>query len=173
MNTSIRLRNSALLALAGAVCAVPAQRAQADCSTTDAVLDPACPDDVGFPVCFQAPFDPPGPLDGMPVWPDTRGEYQPIDAPSTNTSVVLAFRGATTITAGNLGLTNANALEFYGDLPGATVNAGISFLNNDATWKPELTALNGSRFYQVRMSMIGNAATNLAPTVSSLGVSFR
>jgi len=107
-----------------------------------------------------------------PIFGEVLVEPAP-EAQPTGTSVVLAFRGATNITAGNLGLTNALALEFYGDLPGATPNTGITFLNNDATWKTTLDQLNGARFYQVRMSLIGNAATNLAPDVTALGVSYR
>jgi hypothetical protein len=86
------------------------------------------------------------------------------------TAIVLAFRGATNVVATSAALLNANTLSFDGN---AAVAGDVTFANNDATWKSTMPALNGSRFFQTRISFIGNAATNLVPKLSALGFAFR
>jgi hypothetical protein len=51
--------------------------------------------------------------------------------------------------------------------------ADPSFLNGDGTWKSTLTELNTAQFFQVRISLISNATTNLNPEVSALGFAYR
>jgi hypothetical protein len=87
------------------------------------------------------------------------------------TSVVLEYRGATALTTQQL-LTDAASIDPYGDPTPATLT-GPTFLNNDATWKSSITSLNGARFFQVRVSFISNAETNLGPELSALGFTYR
>jgi hypothetical protein len=83
------------------------------------------------------------------------------------TSIVLAFRGATNITSTSTALTDATTLDNYGNIA-----TGVTFLNADNTWKSNIAQINSARFYQTRISFIGNGATNLAPVLSSLGIAF-
>ena len=93
------------------------------------------------------------------------------------TEVRLAFRGATEIVNQDVSpvpddiTTNAADIDPYGD-PTPTNGAGNAtgapvFLNSDATWKDDLTALDGSSWLQVRVTSVGNAATNATAGRSS------
>lgn len=87
----------------------------------------------------------------------------------TGTSVVLAFRGATAVTAPSALTTNANVMNYYGNRPDGT---GVTFLGGDAHWRDLPSQVNGANFFQVRISFIGNAQTNLMPTLDAFGVAF-
>jgi hypothetical protein len=101
-------------------------------------------------------------------------EPRPQDQPE-GTSVVLHFRGATTLTNIPL-LTDATKIEAYGNRnTWITPQVGPpdpTFLNNDATWKSNLSALNNAKFFQVRMTFISNPHSNLTPEVSALGFAY-
>lgn len=91
------------------------------------------------------------------------------------TSVVLDYRGASTLTNTVL-LTDSIGLDAYGNrvTTGTTGGTGDpTFFNGDATWKSSLTTLNGARFFQVRITFISNAETNLSPELSALGFTYR
>ncbi len=112
---------------------------------------------------------------GPPVL-EPRASEQP-----AGTSVSIDYRGATVLT-NNILLTDSVGINPYGNrnltiVPPATVPLGgtsdPTFPNNDATWKSSLTLLNGSRFFQVRLSFVSNAETNLSPEVTSLAFSYR
>lgn len=93
----------------------------------------------------------------------------------TGTAVVLAFRGASAITLGPTApvLNNATRLDFYGDAITPGTDGSITFLNADNRWKEEMNQINGSSFFQTRLTFVSNAQTNLSPTLSSLGFAFQ
>jgi hypothetical protein len=87
------------------------------------------------------------------------------------TQVQIAYRGATD--ASGDALTDASKMDAYGELrPPGTGQGTVSFLNNDSTWKNSLSAINGARLFQVRLSFISNAETLLTPTLSALGFAY-
>jgi hypothetical protein len=87
------------------------------------------------------------------------------------TQLMIAYRGATLVDGD--ALLDATKLDVYGGLlPPATGTGGVTYLNNDSTWKNTLSAINGSKFLQVRVSFISNAETLLTPTLSSLGFAY-
>jgi hypothetical protein len=98
-------------------------------------------------------------------------EPRPSDQP-TGTEVRPHFRGATALTNNNL-LTDATLLDPYGERPTNVAGADPTFLNNDKTWKQNLTSLNGARFFQVRLTFLSNAETSLSPELSALGFAWR
>lgn len=107
----------------------------------------------------------------------------------TGTSIVLAFRSASAITGSgnnppNGIMTNANGVNAYGDEPflGAlfgdpnkyvgTENASLTFLGGDKSWKNTIQQINGSRFFQLRLTFVNNPANNLSPVLDGLGVAW-
>lgn len=88
------------------------------------------------------------------------------------TQVVLAYRGATQVQNNTL-LTDSAAINWYGDRLSTIAGADPIFLNADATWKANLSQLNGARFFQVRLTMVSNPETNLSPEVSAIGFTYR
>lgn len=112
-------------------------------------------------------FDTPnvtGPRYVTPIM-DPAPERQP-----TGTSIVLAFRGASQITAGNNSLVTANSLDMYGDIA-----TGVTFHTSSAggVWRNLMSDINGAELFQTRISFISNAQTGLSPTVSALGFAYR
>jgi hypothetical protein len=88
------------------------------------------------------------------------------------TQLVLAFRGAANATLAQA--KDADALDAYGDAKTpANPNGVVTFFEGDKTWKTKLSDLNGARFFQARVSFIGNTETNLVPELSALGFAFR
>jgi hypothetical protein len=109
------------------------------------------------------------------VWIDTHSANTtfapPVVEPAAanlpaGTQVVLAFRGATVVTQ-NL-VENADALDAYGE----PLQGALTYFHNDASWKSSIAALNGARLVQLRASFVSNAATNLGPRMSGLGLAF-
>ncbi|MBK7878057.1 MAG: Ig-like domain-containing protein [Planctomycetes bacterium] len=96
---------------------------------------------------------------------DPAPERQP-----TGTSIVLAFRGASNITAGNNSLLTAASLDAYGDIA-----TGVTFHSSSTggNWRSDMSEIDGAEFFQTRISFISNAQTNLSPTLSALGFAFR
>ncbi len=123
------------------------------------------------------------------IWFDTASTntnfFDPVVEPSiasqpAGTQVVLAYRGASLISpapaAANLcTYINADNLDFYGDskitaLGGKAAAAfTVTYPNNDKSWKASPASINGSRFFQVRMSFISNVNTGLSPVITALG----
>jgi hypothetical protein len=93
------------------------------------------------------------------------------DQQPLGTQLLVAYRGATDATG--IAISDASQLDAYGELraPGSTAGT-VQWLNNDTTWKNSLSAINGARFFQVRLSFISNAETLLTPTLSALGFAF-
>lgn len=105
-------------------------------------------------------------------------EPLPTDQPA-GTQIVFAYRGATTVAVGgdpNLAILNSadgSVMNWYGGPLSAATNGSAAYTNGDQTWKPNISQINGSKFFQVRMTFIANAATNQVPVIDSLGLSFR
>jgi hypothetical protein len=111
---------------------------------------------------------------------EPRAEDQPL-----GTQIVLAFRGSNSVTATAAQTTNilndSDGLDPYGDvrppIPTATPpfpgSGTVVFPSGDFTWKPSLGQISGLRFFQVRVTFVSNAQTNLSPTLSALGFAYR
>lgn len=98
-------------------------------------------------------------------------EPRATDLPA-GTSLVLAYRGAATLTGSNAAARNADLYNPYGD-PIPDAGYGVTFINNDRTWKSSLTSLNGARFFQARVTFVGSAQNQLVPELSALGFAWR
>lgn len=101
----------------------------------------------------------------------------PLNQQPTGTDVQIAFRGATSVTAAALRW-DADQLTAYGDPMGTT--APPTFFQNTNTWRTTMAQISspdglqpGGRYFQLRLTFISNAATNLAPTLSALGITWR
>lgn len=114
------------------------------------------------------------------------------------TDVQVAYRGARRITylAGANYLTNndqdadglvdftenAFTLDLYGDFyneiagplnhDSAAMNPGLELIDSDDNWRDTVSEIEGARFYQVRLSFIGNEISGQTPTVSALAVTW-
>ena len=136
------------------------------------------------------------------IWLDTLAAGtlypEPVIEPSADllpagTQIVLAFRGANSFTTntpppGVLPYQNADNLDPYGDgfnaqqqpLVGGNANLAFTpaFFNtpvdtNNKGWKSSITALNGARYFQARITFVANPITSLVPELTSLGFAFR
>ncbi len=106
---------------------------------------------------------------------------EPVIEPNTGdqpagTQIQLAFRGANIVTVANLRW-NAEALNMYGEIP---AGAQPTFFQNTSTWRNTMALISspdgiqtGARFFQMRLTFISNASTNLAPTLSAMGIAWR
>jgi len=103
--------------------------------------------------------------------------------------IVLAYRGASGFNATPVApftYADASNLDAYGDIytaaqlgvvkPGAGVQplAPLFFPTaTDNQWRSSSSAINGARFFQVRVSFLGNPISGLTPELDTLGVTFR
>ena len=85
------------------------------------------------------------------------------------TQVEIAYRGATGVTNPSAAA-DATTLDPYGN-PSAG-QFGVLFVNNDASWHPDVSAIGGARYVQMRITLVSNAATGLVPEVTSLGLAY-
>ena len=118
------------------------------------------------------------PLYAEPVL-EPRNEKQP-----DGTSIQLHFRGATNATGG-LPFDDANLFNMYGNIPAdgnpltyltgpEEDNAGITFdTATGSSWVPNMSDLNGLRFFQVRITFINNPAAGTSPELSGLGFAYQ
>ena len=100
------------------------------------------------------------------------------------TQVLLDFRGADMVVANADGAPylDAGVLDAYGDqvdadgsgVPGdpAAKNSAVTFTGGDSSWKSDMNAIDGSRFFQVRVTFVGDTVTNLGAEIDSLGFVF-
>ncbi len=85
------------------------------------------------------------------------------------TEVVLDFRGADAFATSPPGAPfNADVLDAYGEVKNGTV----FFHAGDSNWHSEITDIDGARYFQIRISFIGNIQTLLAPHLASLAIAF-
>lgn len=97
-------------------------------------------------------------------------------AQPSGTQIQIAFRGANVVTNNNLRW-NADTMNMYGE---PSTGATPTYFQNNATWRATMADISspdglqpGARLFQMRLTFISNAATNLAPTLSALGISWR
>ncbi|MBL8862674.1 MAG: hypothetical protein JNK02_11765 [Planctomycetes bacterium] len=91
------------------------------------------------------------------------------------TQIQLAFRGANLVPTASHRW-NADALDPYGEGTGTQP----TFFQSTNTWRSTMAQISspdgiqsGARFFQLRLTFLSNAATNLAPTLSALGIAWR
>ncbi len=106
----------------------------------------------------------------------------------SDTEVVLAFRGASTVTvaSGNF-IQDATYYDPYGDVytaaqlamiyppPGTPPAISVTYFPSslDKSWRDDLPDLDGARWFQVRVSFLSNAESNLSPELSAMGFAFQ
>ena len=109
--------------------------------------------------------------------------FDPVLEPSANdqpqgTSVVVEFRGANTFAPGQASTQafDASLLNPYGDPIGngpiTGGSTGVTFFG-DATWKSDISTLDGAQFLQMRISFFNNIATGLNAELSAIGVAYK
>ncbi len=132
---------------------------------------------------------------GFPLYSPAIIEPAAFDQPA-GTSVTVAYRGATSVAGTDV--PDASLYDAYGDPLNITViddnmmtcldpaddtfmggnplvitgNIAPVFLMGDATWKSDITELNGAQFIQARISFTSNSATLQVPEVSTFAISF-
>ncbi|MEM7307735.1 MAG: Ig-like domain-containing protein [Planctomycetota bacterium] len=106
----------------------------------------------------------------------------------SGTELVFAFRGATTIsgesaTAGKGYAFNAANIDPYGDVRdfdlglganeflGSLSSSDITYLG-DNTWTDDMDNLDTARYFQIRVTFVGNTTTLLNPELSAIGVAW-
>jgi hypothetical protein len=105
--------------------------------------------------------------------------------PGPGASAVLAFRGASALT-NTLPTTWKDAARYdaYGNpysflqlaalnLPATSFTPLYFPSTSDASWRADLSTLDGARFVQVRLSFLANAATGETTAVDSLALAYR
>lgn len=90
------------------------------------------------------------------------------------TQIELAYRGATSIIGGSPGQplyigSDGFGLDAYGDPIDDPATGAPLFLNLDPTWKEAISEVDGAQHLQVRLTFVGNAATNEIARASGLG----
>ena len=112
------------------------------------------------------------------IWLDTKTDA-PLFAPFVaepavadlppRTQLLFHFRGADEFHAdADLAPFAAEALDPYGDLPLGTV----LFHRDDATWKSSLQEIDGARYFQFRVTFVGDLVSGLTPELSAVGIAF-
>jgi hypothetical protein len=134
-------------------------------------------------VWFPAPVN-------SPDYADPIVEPSPAQQP-TDTRVVFAYRGATSVTGADVG--DARKYDAYGDPletrvvsgPACVPNAMVDtvtvttsdivpvFFQGDDTWRSSIHDIDSAPWFQVRMTFVGNAATGLTPELSTFAVAVR
>lgn len=119
------------------------------------------------------------------IWFDTTNSTTtlfnaPVVEPRTEnlpsgTQILIAYRGAASVTGTEAGAYIGNdgtALDAYGEPNGA--NAGtVAFFNSNTRWLNSISAINGARWFQVRLSFIANVETSQTAQLSALGFAWR
>lgn len=113
------------------------------------------------------------------------------DQQPSGTELVFAFRGASAILNDSLNkgyAFNASFIDPYGDVRKQDLAFGLStfvpeFLSSlasditflpvgDKTWKSDIDALDHAKFFQMRITFVGNTTTLLNPELSAVGVAW-
>ncbi len=107
-------------------------------------------------------------LSASPRYSKPLVEPDPSELPS-GTQVVLDYRGADDFaTSPTSAPFEANSLDAYGDLRSGTV----TFHGGDPTWHSAISEIDGARYFQLRISFIGNIQTLLGPHLATLAIAF-
>lgn len=110
------------------------------------------------------------------IWIDTKApapRYVPpvveptADAFPSGTGIALEFRGADGFLDADARPFNAASLTPYGDVRAGT----ILFHGGDPTWR-DLTALEGARYFQFRITFVNNIDALLSPELSAIGLAY-
>ena len=120
----------------------------------------------------------------------------------TGTSIEVSFRGATGVDASTPGAEQepafqvrqaATMLDRYGDhyvdnssicdnsidhdafslLGVQQINTPIGFIGGSDSWKDDVSQINGSSYYQVRLTFISNAESGISPYLSAIGLTWQ
>lgn len=110
------------------------------------------------------------------IWLDTGDDapqfLNPVAAPAPSdqpagTAVVLEYRGATGFSAGAVPF-DAARIDAYGELRTGTP----AFLGGTSTWASAISAVDGARYLQVRLTFVSSLATGASPELSALGLAY-
>lgn len=106
----------------------------------------------------------------------------------TGTQLIVAFRGATAFSptppAGQFPFADARNMDAYGNLYSTAQLSSLSITGVTAVtpvfhpigstiWRTPISGINGSRYFQARITFLGNALSGLSPDLSSIGFAFR
>lgn len=117
------------------------------------------------------------------IWIDTRSvapNFEPavlLGELPAGTDIELAFRGADAIAGGAPSqpfyiAQDAAGLDPYGDpLPEPAAGAPV-FFAGDGSWKSDISALNGARYVQVRVSFLGDPVSSQVANLGGLGLAW-
>ena len=96
-----------------------------------------------------------------------------IDRLPPGTQLLVQYRGATAMNStGTRPWEDAGQLDPYGNpRPGGTAFT-VTFTGGSNTWKDTMAAINGSQFFQARITMVSNPVSGATPELSSLGFAF-
>jgi len=83
------------------------------------------------------------------------------------TRILLDFRGAVGF-AGPSNPFDAEQIDAYG----AVRQGGVSFLGGSAAWSQDISAADGARYLQVRVTFLNDVARGLSPELDTLGLAF-
>jgi hypothetical protein len=86
--------------------------------------------------------------------------------------VTLAFRGAVQLLDSSGAALDARNYDPYGDPNGPGGGFSPVFLNQDPSWKDSLADLDGSRWIQVRVTLVANAESEVVPRLSAIGLPY-
>jgi hypothetical protein len=111
------------------------------------------------------------------IWLDTKSDaprYAPIVVEPTaadlppRTQLLFHFRGADGFLDADQRPFAAETLDPYGDIRDGT----ILFHDDDPTWKSSISAVDGARYFQFRVTFVGDIPSRLVPELSAIGVAF-
>lgn len=94
---------------------------------------------------------------------------EPASQPA-GTELVVEFRGATAISGAQSAWQDGANLDAYGEPLAAPFT--VTYLNGDASWKSSLSALNGARYVQARVTFTANAESGELPAAGGIGLPF-
>jgi hypothetical protein len=102
---------------------------------------------------------------------------EPVTEPSITaippgTQIVLHYRGATGISGTNKPWEVADNLDAYGNRNPLGTAFSVSFTGGVSTWADTMAQINGSQYFQCRITMISNIESGISPELTSLGFAF-
>jgi hypothetical protein len=63
--------------------------------------------------------------------------------------------------------------DAFSNLGVQQVNTPIGFLGGSDSWKEDASQINGSSYYQVRITFISNAESGVSPHLSAVGITWQ
>jgi hypothetical protein len=83
-----------------------------------------------------------------------------------------AYRGAISLSGAATAQVDAHEYDPYGNPLPPTNLFGVTYLNGDATWKSDLSELDGARHIQVRVTFVSDEETGAVPELDAIGFSY-